>query len=251
MKIFKILSIILIGIALVSCGGSKKFKKNPIDDIIKELPTDKPYSIILNDMDVHGSFFEHYFHQYKIIKSDSAVQMGDSIVYLPTVTTTDFMEVSESYFKLHADDMGMEIAARDENGKLSKSTNPPGYSSYVGNPRYGRWEQRGGNSFWAFYGQYAFMSSMFNMMAYPVRRSYYNDWRGNYYGTGRTYYGPTSGTSGRYYGTGSTYTRSTRPNSTWSRNNSRFKDKVRSRTSRSGSRYSGSSSRSRGGGYGK
>ncbi len=250
MRISKLLFFILIGAALASCGG-KKFKKNPVDDIIKNQPTNKAFSIILNDMDVHGSFFEHYFHQYKIIKSDSAVQVGDSTIYYPTETTTEYVEVSENYFKLHADDMGMEIAARDENGPLSKGTNPPGYSNYVGNSRYGRWEQRGGNSFWAFYGQYAFMSSMFNMMAYPVRRSYYNDWRGNYYGTGRTYYGPTSGTSGRYYGTGSSYTRATRPNSSWSRNTSRFKSRVQSRTSRSGSRYSGSSSRSRGGGFGK
>lgn len=249
MKIHHFIFIVLTSLFLGSCGG-KEFKKKPVDEIVKNMPDNKPFSIVLNDMDVNGSFFEHYFHQYKIIKNDSLVTVGDSSYYLPSVTITDWKEVGEDYFKLHADNMGMEIASRDESGKLVKSVNPPGYGNYIGNPRYGRWEERGGSSFWAFYGQYAFMSSMFNLMTYPVRRSYYNDWRGNYYGTGRTYYGPSTG-SRRYYGTGSAYTRSTRPNSNWSSNTSRFKKRVQGRTSRSGSRYSGSSSRSRGGGFGK
>jgi len=242
MKTTKLFFIILIGFGVASCGG-KKFKKNPVDEIVRDIPSNKIFSIILHDMDVHGSFFDHYYHQYKIIKEDDAGIAQDSI--------TGWIEVSENYFKGHAEDMGMEIVARGEDGQLSKGSNPPGYNNYVGNQKYGRWEQRGSNSFWVFYGQYAFMSSMFNMMAYPVRRSYYTDWRGNYYGTGRTYYGPTGGTTGRYYGTGSAYTSSTRPNSSWSNNTSRFKQRVQSRTSRSGSRYSGSSSRSRGGGFGK
>mgnify|MGYP001804860217 FL=1 len=104
MRISKLLFIILIGATMVSCGG-KKFKKNPIDDIIKELPTDKAYSIILNDMDVHGSFFEHYFHQYKIIRSDIALTVGDSTVFYHTVTNTEFVEVCENYFNLDSFDM--------------------------------------------------------------------------------------------------------------------------------------------------
>ena len=193
-------------------------------------------------MDVEGSFFHTYMHQYKIIEETEPGK--------PEERLTDWYEVSEGYFESHANDMGMEIASRGEDGKLQKGASPPGYNNYVGNPKYGRWENRGGSSFWAFYGQYAFMSSMFNMMTYPVRRSYWNDYRGSYYGTGRSYYGPTA--SGRsYYGTNSDYNRSTRPNSTWSRNTSSFKNRVSSRTSRSSSRYGGSSSRSRGGGYGK
>ena len=251
MKIAKQLIFILVGtLVLCSCGGGKKFKKNPVDDLIRDMPANVPFSIVLHDMEVEGSFFETYFHQYEIIATDSVVTIGDSTATLPSRKLTGFMEVSEDYFKMQANNMGMEIASRDANGNVSKGVNPPGYSNYVGNQRYGRWVNRGGTSFWEFYGQYAFMSSMFNMMAYPVRRSYYDDWRGNYYGTGRTYYGPnTGGTS--YYGTGSAYTNSTRPNSSWSNNQSRFKRRVQERTSRSGSRYSGSSSRSRGGGFGK
>ena len=250
MKIAKTLIFILVGtLVLYSCGG-KKFTKSPVDEIMRDMPAGVPFSIVLHDMEVEGSFFEHYFHQYEIIANDSAATVDGEKVMLPSRRLTEFKEVSEDYFKMQANNMGMEVASRDSSGNVSKGVNPPGYSNYVGNRRYGRWVQRDGNSFWEFYGKYAFMRSMFNMMAYPVRRSYYDDWRGNYYGTGRTYYGPrTGGTS--YYGTGSAYTRSSRPNSSWSNNQSRFKRRVQERTSRSGSRYSGSSSRSRGGGFGK
>ncbi|MEM6359513.1 MAG: hypothetical protein AAF149_10645 [Bacteroidota bacterium] len=242
MKVIKATSVLFVVFLLASCGGSKRFEKSPVDNIIRDMPSDRVFSVILNDMDVEGSFFHTYTHQYKIIEETEPGK--------PEERLTDWYEVSEGYFESHANDMGMEIASRGEDGKLQKGASPPGYNNYVGNPKYGRWENRGGSSFWAFYGQYAFMSSMFNMMTYPVRRSYWNDYRGSYYGTGRSYYGPTA--SGRsYYGTNSDYNRSTRPNSTWSRNTSSFKNRVSSRTSRSSSRYGGSSSRSRGGGYGK
>lgn len=232
---------LMLVMSLVGCGG-KKFTKNPVDVIIKDIPTDQVFSVILNDMDVEGSFFSTYKHEYKVIQERE--------VGKPEEYSSGWYEVDKRTFEKHANDMGMEIASRGEDGKLHKSVNPPGYNNYVGNSRYGQWENRGGTSFWAFYGQYAFMSSMFNMMAYPVRQSYYNNYRGSYYGTGRGYYGPT--VSGRsYYGTNSAYTSSTRPSSSWSRNNSSFKQRVSSRTSRSGSRYGGTSSRSRGGGFGK
>lgn len=241
MKNLKLLYIALVGMILVSCGGDKNLK-NPVDDIVRDMPTERVFSIVLNDMDVQGSFFSHYYHQYKIIEEKTPGK--------PEERLTEMIEVKESYFKMHANDMGMEIVARGEDGKLSKSVSPPGYNHYVGNEKYGRWSQRNGTSFWEFYGQYAFMSSMFRMATYPVRRSYYDDWRGNYYGTGRGYYGPRTGGTA-YYGTGSAYTKSSSPNSSWSNNTSRFKQRVQNRTSRSSSRYSGSSSRSRGGGFGK
>lgn len=237
----KNLLIILSVIVLSGCGG-KKFVKPPIDDIIRDMPTDRVFSVLLHDMDVQGTFVHDYHHQYTIIEERTSGT--------PEEWTTGWYEVDKNYFNQHLNNMGMEIVSRGEDGKIQKSVNPPGYNNYVGNEKYGHWEQRNGHSFWAFYGQYAFMRSMFRLGSYPVRRSYYNDYRGGYYGTGRSYYGPT--TSGRsYYGTNSKYTQSTRPNSTWSRNRSTFKQRVANRTSRSGSRYGGSSSRSRGGGFGK
>ncbi|MEM9324348.1 MAG: hypothetical protein AAGA85_01775 [Bacteroidota bacterium] len=237
----KILFFFLGLFVLMSCGGGNKFTKSPVDEIIRDLPTDEVFSLILNDMDVQGNFFETYFHQYRLIRGD-----GEDI----REVTTDWKEVSKEEFQRHVNNMGMEIAARDSTGQLSKTASPPGYNNYVGNPRYGYWNNSGGSSFWAFYGQYAFLSSMFRMGSYPVSRGYYNDWRGNYRGS-RPYYGPSSGGTS-YYGTNSTYNRSSNPNSSWSRNTSSFKNRVASRTSRSSSSRSSSGSfRSRGGGSGK
>ncbi|UII33101.1 hypothetical protein LVD17_04575 [Fulvivirga ulvae] len=228
-------------LVLSGCGGDD-FSKPPVDDIIRDMPSGRVFSVILHDMDVKGTFFHDYYHQYKVIQEK---EPGKPEEYI-----TGWSQVSKDYFTRHADNMGMEIASRSEDGKVQKSVNPPGYNNYIGNEKYGSWHNSGGSSFWQFYGQYAFMSHMFNLATYPVRRSYYDDYRGSYYGTGRSYYGPT--TSGRsYYGTNSAYTQSTRPRSAWSRNKSSFKQRVNSRTSRSGSRYGGSSSRSRGGGFGK
>jgi len=253
MKYTKLTVITLLLIAISSCGGGKeKFVKNPVDDIVRDMPAERVFSILLYDMNVEGNFFEDYYHKYRIIEEKTAGE--------PEERLTDWVPVSESQFKQHVDDMGMELVSRGEDGKVIKDVSPPGYNNYVGNEKYGQWTQRNGGSFWEFYGKYALMSSMFRMVAYPVNRSYYNDYRGNYYGRGRSYYGPTAGGSS-YYGTNSNYTRTTRSNSTWSNNRSSFKNRVNSRTSRSSSstsrtsrsssRYGSSSSRSRGGGFGK
>jgi len=53
-------------------------------------------------------------------------------------------------------------------------------SQYIGNPNYGHWSHGSGGSFWAWYGQYHFFSSMFG-----GNRYYYNDWSGR---RGYSYY---------------------------------------------------------------
>lgn len=266
MKRTQLIVLSLMVTLFLACGGgrSERFVKNPVDDMIRDMPAGVVFSILLHDMNVEGNFRESFYHQYTIIQETEPGK--------PEERTTEWMEVSESYFRQHQDDMGMELASRGEDGKLIKTVGPPGYSNYVGNEKYGHWQQgSNGTSFWAFYGQYAFMSSMFRMATYPVRRSYYDDYRGNYYGRGRSYYGPRAteederqgrGYRGsRMYGTNSSYNTNRRTSSTWSQNRSNFKNRVNSRaqrssssssrTSRSSSRYRGSSSRSRGGGYGK
>jgi len=63
---------------------------------------------------------------------------------------------------------------------MNKSKDYGAGSQYIGNPHYGRWSHSSGGSFWAFYGQYHFFSTMFG-----GRRNYYNDWSG---GRGYSYY---------------------------------------------------------------
>jgi len=239
MKKINSFAILLVLLTLASCGG-KKFSKSPVDDMIRDMTNAPGFTILLYDMDVKGTFFKTYHHQYRII-----TEKGET----PSEKITDWKEVSEKFFNRHEKDMGMELASKGEDGKVNKTIAPPGYGNYVGNQKYGHWQSSGGSSFWAFYGQYAFMSSMFNMRGYPARRSYYDTYRGN---PGRNYYGPRTASGATAYGTNSKFNQSTKPNS---RYNSKFSNRVRSsttRSSRSGSRYSsGSSSRSRGGGFGK
>ena len=70
---------------------------------------------------------------------------------------------------------------------LNKSRDQGPGSQYVGNPHYGHWSHGAGGSFWAWYGQYAFFSSMFG------RNHYYHNWSGNrgysyYHDVGRNHY---------------------------------------------------------------
>jgi len=93
----------------------------------------------------------------------------------------------------------VNVLAGMSNGKLARvkdlanaqshsGVTPSAGSELVGNPNYGEWRQNSsGSSFWAFYGQYAFFSSLFSS---PVR---YDTWASNrpssYYGDrGRDYY---------------------------------------------------------------
>jgi hypothetical protein len=253
MKCIKFLTIIGIAFLLLGCGRSTpKYEKTPVDVLIQQLSDTRDFSIILNDMNYDESK-NQYLHKYQIL-----VPREDTVLS----TTTEAMPVSDMFFEKHMNDMGMEIVSKVD-GKITRKPAPPGYNHYVGNEKYGQWRQRDGGSFWEFYGKYAFMSSMFNMMSYPVHRSYYNDYRSNYYGS-RGYYGPSN--NGRnYYGTRSSWNQS-RSSTAWNSKPGSFKDRVRSRVkqsastsrrnlsakrSRSTSRYGSSSYRSRGGGFGK
>ena len=242
MKISSRHSFLLILGASVLFGCQKKFVKSPLDEIIKSLPTNSVFSIILHDMEETGNFSRKYLHQYRIILSVSADSLNESI--------TPWKRIGRQVFSQYIKDMGMEIASRDEKGTLSKSVAPPGFNNYVGNSRYGQWREHRGSSFWEFYGRYALLSTMFGTMGMPAHRSYYRDWRTNYSGTNKRYYGP----GGNTYGTGSSSSHSSNPKSRWHSKPRRtsFKSRVNSQTrpsSRRSSRHA--SSRFGGRSYGK
>lgn len=230
-------------------------KKSPVDILVRDLSTEQNFSIILYDMD-YDEAKNQYKHQYNVL-----VEKDDSV----QVIKTDWLVVSSVFFNQNAENMGMELASKKD-GKVSKVAAPAGYSNYVGNEKYGQWKERDGNRFWEFYGKYALMSSMFRMAAYPIGYSSWNNYHSNYYGR-RSYYGQTA-SGQRMYGTNSSYARAN-TSSTWNNKPSDFKSRVRSRvqrsaastvskrtstqqkTTRSSSRYSSSSTRSRGGSFGK
>ncbi len=239
-----IIGLIFIFFGMSRCnsnsGSTSEYTKNPVDELTKEYFDYASFSIILYDMDVKSSgWSKDYLHQYLIISHKDTV--GE-----PEKKYSDWLPVSQSYFQQNEGNLGMELVAKRD-GEINKSVSPPGYGSYVGNERYGRWETNSrGESFWSFYGRYRFMTSMFDLMTRPVYRNYYNDYYTGYRGS-RTYYGPqVNGSS--YYGTNSDYTKKNKPYYY-----SRKSQRDQQRTTRSSSRYnsSGSSYRSRGGGFGK
>lgn len=223
-------------------GSSSKFMKNPLDVLITEMSEVPNFSIILFDMDFEDNLFDDVYRQkYQIIipKEDGEIDVKE----------TDWKEVPEVYFQSQINNMGMEIASKVD-GKLEKKVSPAGYSQFVGNPQYGQWSNSGGSSFWEFYGRYAMMSSLFNMMS-PVPRTYHDDYSRNYRNTDRTYYG----TGNASYGTASTM--KNRTSSRWGKSQSTFKTSVQNKVRRStaassrAKRSSSSTYRSRGGGFGK
>jgi len=235
MKSLKVIALVAVLFSGVACSSEKRQVKSPVDELVKQMDKEKNFSIILFDMDIEEKTFgdDVFKHQYKIITEKNNV---------PTEQTTGWYNVSKGVFLQNENNMGMEIVSKNE-GVLSKVPSPPGFNRYVGNQQYGNWSTGSdGNSFWAFYGQYAMMSSMFGLASNMMNRNSYNDYRNNYMGR-QPYYGQTTG--GRAtFGTYSAHGASANPNFAKRVGSaSAFKEKVNNRTSRSGGTSSSSGSR--------
>lgn len=240
------LMILAISISLFSCGGGiKKITKNPLDSIAKAMAKVPNYVVVLDNMDFNKKK-NHYEHKYQIFETKQRKDLiGDTLVVDTIVSRkTKWLPVSDKLFKQYEKDLGMELLSQKD-GRLSKVVSPIGYSQYVGNERYGRWDNDNtGHSTWHFFGQYMFMRTMLRMAFFPVRYSNYSTYR-NFNRAGKTYYG--SGV----YGSSGRYNKKTGRTSRWSSRPKSFRTNVRSKTSRKSSRYRGSRSRSRSGGFGK
>ncbi len=267
--------VVVVTLFCVSCSissGKKGYKKTPVDEFVTKYINEPNYSVILADMD-YKEDTKSYYHKYKIVIAKARIKVDSITLNNPTIKAadvviedTDWKKISDVFFDENIDNLGMTILSKKD-GVLDKKVAPAGFDNYVGNERYGRWENNssGGGSFWAFYGQYHFMSSLFYGASHMFYRNDYNDYNRNYRGS-RGYYGSGS----NRYGTSSSTTRTA---STWNSKPSTFKNKVRSsvkqsattsrsrsyrsnssysKTKRNSSRYSNSSSsRSRSGGFGK
>ncbi|MFQ5585122.1 MAG: hypothetical protein ACE5GL_11865 [Calditrichia bacterium] len=231
--------IAVLALLLISCAG-----KPPLEKLKKELNKYPEYSIILEDMNEEGALFKDYYHRYKIIVGQET-GAGDSLAYETTIT--DWLKVSKKDFRKYYNYLGMVIASKTRDGGVVDTPYPPGYQ-YVGNPRYGRWRQdSSGNSFWEWYGKFAFMGYMFGMFGRPIYRSDWTDYR-SYRSRGQPYFGRN-----REYGTAGKYTKQTnksffqRRQQREAARKQKFAEKVKRRTRRS--KMSGV--RRRSGGFGK
>ncbi len=212
------------------CGGSDS---GPIQTLQSELQAEPEFAIILNDMRKDGNFFPSYFHQYRVdIGENSEIK--------------SYQMVTDSYFRRYENYLGMVVATKTADGKISTTPFPNGYQ-YVGNPRYGNWRtDSSGSSFWEFYGKYMMISQVMNWAGHGLYRRDYNNYHSSW-GAGRPYFGPS-----RQYGTNGTITRKQKPDfyarkaSRKAKSQSRFTDKINRRVGRSKSTF-----RSRGFGFGK
>ena len=222
--------VVLVGVLLWvwGCGGPR----NPVEEMQKSLANAPEYMILLEDMREEGRFFTDYYHKYKVIQGDRQ-------------RVTAWIEVPESVYRKYESFLGMALAAKSDKG-VNNTPHPAGYH-YVGNPNYGRWDNRGGSSFWVFYGQYALMRDLMGWGGRSIQQADYNDYRTSR-DRGRPYYGRN-----REWGTQGSVTRKQNPTfyerrrQAIARRRSSFSQKVQSRTGRS---RSGFGSRSRGG-FGK
>lgn len=235
MKLLSTVYILGLVLALSACSSS------PVEKMKAELDAYPEYTVILDDMKEEGLLFKDFYHRYKIVYAEPAPGNRDSLIY--NTRKTDWQEVNESYFRESEPYLGMALASRMPGGETINTEYPPGYQ-YVGNERYGQWRtDASGNSFWEFYGKYAFMRSMFSLFSSPVYRSDYDTYRG--WDRRSPYFGRN-----QEFGTYGSRTKASRPDFFQRRQaremqrKSSFGEKVQQRNRRSN--MSGTRSRSRG-----
>ncbi len=230
---------LFLALFVVSCAAS-----SPLGKVKSQLNKYPEYSIMLEDMKEEGNFFKDYYHRYKIVYGEKSGG-SEELEYQNEIT--DWYKVKKKEFQKYFNNLGMVLVSKGKDGKIDDVQHPPGYQ-YVGDQRYGTWKQdSSGNSFWEFYGKYAFFSHMFGMFSRPIYRSDWGSYRDSR-SQGRPYYG-----SNRQYGTTGEYTK--RTNKTFFdrrqqkelARKSRFTERVKQRARRS--KMSGA--RSRSGGFGK
>jgi len=131
---------------------------------------------------------------------------------LRTVRTRDgkaasdeqWVDISRAEYQSLENNLGMTIAHKPlgkYESEAERKAQPAGFA-YMAPPgqsnQYGRWEQRGGQSFWVWYGQYALLRDLlFNRGYRPIERGDWESYRESRR-SGRTYYGRGPDSQPRY-----------------------------------------------------
>ena len=173
----------LCSLALVlllwGCGG-QPFEKTPVAELMDGLGKADAYTILLRDMDLEG---EQYRHDYTIIE-----ESGGAI----SSRSTGWMDISDPVFKLHENDIGMEVAAKLREGGTNRLATPPGFTNYVGNIDYGSWGTNAtGQEVWFFKSQYAALQKDLGLDSVPILKSDYEEYHTSYR-LNKPYYGPVN-----------------------------------------------------------
>lgn len=236
-----------------SSWGNRKFDLKITDTAWNALDINKDANWPRGDD--HAEFwvemtFSKQYHRYIIIENEKQTETG-------------WKPVKEDEYWAQNDNLGLSIITKPfgyyEEDALNKAA-PAGLAMIVkpevkdgvayGSNQYGEWRHANGNSFWHYYGQYAFFNNLLGVGS----RYTYTDW--NHYNKrprDTHYYG-----AGNQYGTwgSSTYKNKKYANSSYARTNPGSVSSTQTATSNSKSsasvRGAGSAARSRGpGGGGK
>jgi hypothetical protein len=151
---------------------------------------------ILVDMETKGSGGDRKYQQK--IRTVTVPKDGQA------TSEEQWVDVTQAKFDAQKNNLGMAIEHKPL-GKFDfeaeRTAQPAGFA-YMAPPsqqrnQYGYWDNRGGQSFWVWYGQYALMRDLFfNHQYRPLDRGQYEDYR-SYQSRGQTYYGRDYGTQGQ------------------------------------------------------
>jgi hypothetical protein len=168
-------------------------KRTEIEALIAQLNT--AWDKVLVDMEKSGRAYKEE------IRTVSTPKDGQ------TTSKEDWVEVSEARYDAQKNDLGMSVEHKPlgkYDVEADRVAQPAGFA-YMAAPgqrnQYGYWDQRGGQSFWVWYGQYALMRDLlFNYRYVPLPSYDYYQYR-DYRSRGQTYYGRDESGSGARYGT--------------------------------------------------
>lgn len=155
-----------------------------------------------------GGVEDTYCHQLRVFKNgkpDTSGRPDPKEEYCSKYDTPGDLDQGIYWVEsdeLNTDAIGMDVYSKaygDFADQATEAPAPPGMA-YVGDPATGEWRQdANGNSFWHYYGQYAFFSNLIGGPTPYHYRSEYDTWNRDYRRRDEAYYASTGG-SPRYGG---------------------------------------------------
>lgn len=191
----------LVIFLLTGCSSDRNLER-----IRRDLDKYPEYSVILQDMDARGLFVKDYFHRYRMLFAKSArlnqgspPEMGQQL--------TGWVKVDQNTFERYRDALGMAILTKKPDGSVETVPQPPAFQ-YVGDPRFGKWQQDdSGSRVWAWIAASAVLSEVIDEISDTFerknRRIRHEDWQDYRRSTsrGQPWYGRSDGQGRPQFGT--------------------------------------------------
>ena len=115
----------------MTCNSLKDLTQDPIKELIREHLSNPHFTILLYDMESKGIFSKDYRQRYRTIYDSSGVVVA---------RTSRWYDVPSAHYQQHENNIGMEVAAKSyKDQEVRRIVGPPGYTNFIGNPKYGYW----------------------------------------------------------------------------------------------------------------